>query len=115
MATNRAKRARERAGLTASQAAKLMNMETSDLLAIEENDSMFANADQAKLADYYGVNIPWLRGEVPLRDDTRLKDVKGWDDLSRHDQNVISEFAAALPKKVSKMLEDIAKARTKKP
>lgn len=114
MTTNRAKRARERAGLTIGQAAKILNMEKDDLVAIEEKDSMFANADQSKLADTYGVNLPWLRGDAPLRDEDKMKDVRGWDELSRHDQNVISEFAASMPRRAPKTLDDIAKERTKK-
>lgn len=63
MTENRAKRAREHAGLTIGQAARLLNMPSGDLLAIEERDSDFADADHERLADVYGVNVPWLKGK----------------------------------------------------
>jgi hypothetical protein len=94
---NRAKRARERAGLTYGQAARLLNMPSGDLMGLEERDSEFANADHTKLAEIYGVNVEWLRGDSDRCDYDSIKDVRGYDELSFHDRDVVAEFAASLP------------------
>lgn len=101
MPENRSKLARERAGLSVGQAARLVDIEREFLLLVEERDSHFADLDHEeveKMADVYGVNVPWLRGEVPRRDYEAMKDARGWDDITDHDRDVIAEFAAAMPR-----------------
>lgn len=105
MVKNRAKRARERAGLTLGQAARLLNMPSADVLASEERDSDFAEADHAKLADVYGVNVEWLRGDKDRCDYESIKDVRGYDELSFHDREVVAEFAASLPANTTRICE----------
>lgn len=96
---NRMARARERAGLTIGQAAKLLDIPSGVLLGIEERDADFeAISDQHEhIADMYGVNAGWLSGDKELHDYEAMKDVRGWDDLSMHDRDVVAEFAASLP------------------
>lgn len=114
MSENRTKRARERAGLSIGQAAKILGWDLTQLGLLENPEVELTDAEANKLADVYGVNVPWLRGETPLRDEKRMMDVNGWDELSRHDQNVISEFAASLPTKPPKTLEQIRAEKDKK-
>ena len=97
MTKNRAKRARERAGLSVGQAALLIDLPPFGVVSIEECDSDFAKADHAKLAEVYGVNVEWLRGDRDRCDYASIKDVPGYDALTFRDRDIIAEFAASLP------------------
>lgn len=96
---NRMAKARERAGLTITQACKLLSVPPMVLLGCEERDEDFdAISDQHEhIADMYGVHVEWLTGERDLRNYDAMKDVRGWEDLSMHDRDVVAEFAASLP------------------
>lgn len=95
---NRAKIARERAGLSVGQAARLLWMLDEDVLLTEQSD-VACSRYASRLADYYGVNIPWLLGEVDRCDYEALKGVRGAEGLTFHDRDVIAECLAALPRK----------------
>lgn len=119
MTKNRAMRARKHAGLSLGQAAKLLNMPSTDLIAIEERDSDFSDADHERLADVYGVNVPWLKGEVELRDYASVDKIRGAAALTKHDRDVMAEFAASMTRKTPKTLAEVAEitkqAKAKKP
>lgn len=52
----------------------------------------------AQLADIYGVNVEWLTGEAPQHDYEVLKGVRGADNLSAYDRDMVAEFAASMPR-----------------
>jgi len=95
---NRSKLARERAGLSVGQAARIFGVDRDDVLRWELMDSAFADAPQAQLADVYGVNLEWLRGEVPQHDYSAVDGVRGAEKLTSNDRDIIAEFAAAMPR-----------------
>jgi transcriptional regulator with XRE-family HTH domain len=98
MTKNRSKIARERAGLSVGQAARHTGIDRDALILYEESDAAFAMANQPALASVYGVNLPWLRGEVPERDYAHVDRIKGADKLTSHDRDIIAEFVAAMPR-----------------
>lgn len=97
MVNHRYRRARERAGLTLGQAARLLGWTVVDLSAIETAAQRVHPATETKLAELYGVNVEWLGGDKERCDYASLKDVRGYDELSFHDRDVLAEFAASLP------------------
>jgi hypothetical protein len=110
--------ARARAGLSIGQAAKLLGRDRAELEYAEGSTlNLFCGrfgcpggqlhahdpGDQAwpsaeRLAELYAVNVPWLTGDVPLRDYDAMKGVRGYDKLPDHDRDVVAEFAASLPR-----------------
>lgn len=85
--TNRAKLARERAGLSIGQAARLLNLPRESLTEIEERDLAFADADHDQLASIYQVRIEWLTGETELRDYASIDCIDGADKLTPDDRD----------------------------
>lgn len=98
MSENRARRARESAGLSIAQASKLLGIGTHELLGAEELDSVFAD-HALKLAELYRVDIGWLRGDGPLRDYETVDRIAGAREISFHDRDMIAEFAASIPRR----------------
>jgi transcriptional regulator with XRE-family HTH domain len=98
MSAHRVTLARERAGLSLGQAAKLLGVTRSELLAIEEEPILSA-VDAERFAELYAVNVEWVTGQAPLRDYDAMKGVRGYDNLTPHDRDVIAEFAASMPRK----------------
>lgn len=101
---NRCKRARERAGLSVDQAAKILGITTDGLLLIEEDDSCYAIADRANIDSIYAVNVDWLGGDAELHDYASIEKIRGADRLTFHDRDVLAEFAASLPRKPAKTI-----------
>ncbi len=95
---HRADRARERAGLSVGQAAKLLNMLPSDLQAIEERSTILPDHAN-RLAELYQVRVEWLTGEVELRDYTAVDGMRGAEGITPHDRDVVAEFAASMPRR----------------
>ena len=96
----RYKRARENAGLSLGQAAKLLRVDVGTMKAVEESGVNPAAVNLiARMADTYGVNVAWLTGEAPLYDYKTVDAMRGMDEVSFHDRDVIAEFAASLPRK----------------
>ncbi len=95
---HRAARARERAGLSIGQAAKLLNMSPSDLQAIEERATILPEHAN-RLAELYQVRVEWLTGDVDLRDYTAVDGMKGAEGISSHDRDAVAEFAASMPRR----------------
>ncbi len=100
MAENRSRRARELAGLSLGQAARLLGIARDALIAIEISGLIFQQIDlgelpHTRLADLYGVSVAWLRGEVPLCDYAALDRIPGGRDLPFADRDAIAELLAA--------------------
>lgn len=98
---NRSRIARERAGLTLLQASTILGITAETLIWIEEADSAFADADHAAMADVYGVNVEWLRGDVPQFDFPAVDKINGADKLYYSDRQTIAEFLASTPRRQS--------------
>jgi len=92
---NRCRRARESAGLSVGQAARLLGVPTDQVRGVEESDAAYAEADPARLADLYGVSVDWLSGRGALRDYAALKAIAGADELPFADRDTIAELLAS--------------------
>ena len=101
MSTHRIPRARDAAGLSLGQAAKLLGVTREVVLGWEmgtPDDLTFA-----RLARLYRVNIPWLRGDVPLKAESLdavvcvrvSKRAKRRNGISDHDRDVLLEAIAS--------------------
>lgn len=98
MTEHRFKLARERAGLSLGQAAKLLGIERHALEQIEARPIADREDQAEQLAELYMVNVPWLTGAAPLRDYEAMKSARGYDKLTEHDRDTVAEFAASLPR-----------------
>lgn len=67
-----------------------------------------------RMADVYHVDPDWMLGAKPSHDYEAMKGARGYENLTRHDRDVIAEFAASLPKKPPKTLDQIREERSKK-
>lgn len=95
---NRCKQARERAGLSVAQAAKLLGLSESALERIES----FREVPTERMADLYQVNVPWMLGETPEHDFANVDKIRGADQLTAHDREILAEFAASMPRREPK-------------
>ena len=71
----RIKSAREHAGLSQGQVAKLLSMHRPTISELEAGRRKISVSDLLKLADLYGVSVEWLAGRKPERvgmDDERI-------------------------------------------
>ena len=72
----RLRAARENAGLSQGQVAKLMNMHRPSISEMEAGNRRVSADELARLADLYDVKAAWILGESPERvatDDPRLQ------------------------------------------
>jgi transcriptional regulator with XRE-family HTH domain len=72
----RLRAAREAAGLSQGQVAKLMNMHRPTISEMEAGNRRITADELAKLADLYDTKVGWLLGESPERastDDPKLQ------------------------------------------
>jgi transcriptional regulator with XRE-family HTH domain len=97
--TNRARRARQSAGLSVGQAAKLLGIDRDALVRVEEQDDAFLDANRRNMADVYGVSEAWLCGDVELRDYEALNRIPGGRELPFHDRDVLAEVLASRPRR----------------
>jgi transcriptional regulator with XRE-family HTH domain len=100
--TNRARRAREGAGLSIGQAAKLLGVDRDVLFNVEELDSAFWSTPatfRRNMADVYGVSEAWLGGQGDLRDYAALDRIAGGRELPFHDRDVLAEVLASRPRR----------------
>lgn len=96
---NRCKKARKRAGLTLDRAAEYLGIDPVRLVIVEDGADDPTPFEVVSMCDYYQVNQQWLLGTSELRDYETLKGIKGSENLTFHDRDVIAEFMASLPKK----------------
>lgn len=107
MPDNRLRRARERAGLSVGQAARLMGLDRDELLEIEEELPLPASVAE-RFVEIYGTRVEWLTGEVALHDYARVDKIKGAGKLSFHDRDIVAEFAASIPRTKPLTLAEVA-------
>ena len=72
----RLRAARENAGLSQGQVAKLMKMHRPSISEMEAGNRRVSADELARLADLYDVKVAWILGETPERaatDDPRLQ------------------------------------------
>lgn len=72
----RLRAAREAAGLSQGQVAKLMNMHRPTISEMEAGNRRITADELAKLADLYDTKVSWLLGDAPERaatDDPKLQ------------------------------------------
>ncbi|WP_099185439.1 helix-turn-helix domain-containing protein [Sphingobium fuliginis] len=72
----RLRAAREAAGLSQGQVAKLMNMHRPTISEMEAGNRRITADELAKLADLYDTKLTWLLGDAPERaatDDPKLQ------------------------------------------
>jgi ribosome-binding protein aMBF1 (putative translation factor) len=99
MVLNRSRRAREHAGLSVGQAARMLRLPIDQLCRIEENDAAYADSNPPRLADLYGVNVEWLSGRTELCDYVPIKTLANADRLSFRDRDMLAELYASLPRR----------------
>lgn len=76
MLPKRLRAAREAAGLSQGQVAKLMNMHRPTISEMEAGNRRITADELAKLADLYDTKLSWLLGDTPERaasDDPKLQ------------------------------------------
>lgn len=97
---NRCKKAREQAGLSLQQAARVTGIAVETLHTFEDPKDPGPPEEMAQvIASYYGCSVEWLLGNGPDRDYATVKAMKGSEQLSDHDRDVLAEFAASLPRR----------------
>lgn len=97
---HRCRRARERAGLSLGQAAKLLGVTVAELTAAEFTGP-YHSCSAERLADLYGVSVPWLLGECDQFDYAAVRSIPGSDTLWFSDRDEIAELLASLPRRPS--------------
>lgn len=95
---NRCKEAREQAGLSVGQASRMLGCDIDYLNLFEQRDLSTPDGLRDRMVEVYGCSEEWLKGEGPDRDYATLKTVKGSEDLSDHDRDVVAKFIASLPR-----------------
>lgn len=112
----RYRRARELAGLSLGQAAKLLGITRDSLVIIEACPrAQSPTVNVAAMADVYGVNVEWLTGEREQYDfaavDRMIICGVDKDGITPKDRETLAEFAASIPRKKAKTLADIRKEK----
>lgn len=118
MSENRCRIARETAGLSLGQAAKILGIGREMLGKIEEMPR-YEGTLIDKMVDTYQVRQEWITGKVPRHDyasiDKMIVCSRGQDPaepLTPHDRDILAQFAASMPrstKTVSERLEEVRK------
>lgn len=98
-AHNRSRRARESAGLSVGQAARLLGAPVDQVSSVEESDEAFEAFGPTRLADLYGVNLDWLHGRSDLRDYDAVRRLDGEDKLLFADRDQLAELLASRPRR----------------
>lgn len=118
---NRSAIARDRAGLSLGQAARLFNITVDELAEIEEADKLTDILEESGvviLAATFGVSVEWVTGVVPQYDyasvDKMIICGRGHDGVSPRDREVLAEFAASLPRETRTARQRLDDVRKKK-
>ncbi len=97
---DRLRTARERAGLTQGQTAKLMNMHRPTISEIEAGRRRVAADELARFAELYGVSVAWLAGsredEPDLTDPQLAVVARELGKLKPEDFDRVMKFIAAV-------------------
>lgn len=100
---NRCRIARERAGLSPGQAAKLLGVdpavieqfEAADVDDIWEEGVTFAG----RMAELYRVGLEWMLGQVERYDYAAVEAMPGADKLTSQDRLELAETVASMPRR----------------
>lgn len=71
----RLQKAREAAGLSRTQAARLMNLHHQRILDAETGDWNPSNREIHTFANLYEVSVEWLKGNRPDIDESKINDI----------------------------------------
>jgi transcriptional regulator with XRE-family HTH domain len=99
VADNRYARARELAGLSVGQAARVLGVSTAELAAVEQAQVPIFVLTNERLSEIYGCSVAWLTGVAPRVDYAALDRIPGGRDLDFHDRDMLAELLATLPRR----------------
>ena len=99
MAEDRRIRARELAGLSVGQAARVLGVPLAELRAVESGQASSPALTNERLADVYGCSIAWLAGSVPQHDFAAINRILDGREMYFRDREAIAELLAALPRR----------------
>lgn len=94
--TNRYARARELAGLSLGQAARILGSTRDDLAIVERDQRPIGALTNDRLADVYGCSIEWITGQVPHVDLAAIDHIPGGRDLPYRDREALAELLGSL-------------------
>lgn len=103
MADNRFTRARELAGLSVGQAARILGVPAGDLAAVERAQAPSTVLTSERLADTYGCSTAWLTGVVPRLDYAAIDRIPGGRDMYFRDREAVAELLAMRPRPPRKL------------
>lgn len=98
MASNRYVRARELAGLSAPQAARLFGVSVAELAAVERAQAPSVDLTNGRIAERYGCSVAWLTGDVPHFDYAAIDRIPGGREMYFRDRDMVAELLASLPR-----------------
>jgi DNA-binding XRE family transcriptional regulator len=105
---NRFKRGREMAGLSVTQAAKLLGISKETLSSIEEGSVDTEDSLVESLSRVYGSPVRWLRGESV--DESKMISIRqllrDHENISSGDRDTVLEFAGMLSLQEPRKTED---------
>jgi transcriptional regulator with XRE-family HTH domain len=107
---NRVRRARQRAGLTVGQAARLLGITRDELKVIESPYRQHVERAM-ELAQLYGVHVDWLTGKTPIRDYAAIDRIAGADRLGARERDDLAELMAASSRRRISELKSVATER----
>lgn len=97
---NRYRLARERAGLSLGQAARITGLTLVHLSAMEMSSTVIESDPVDLMAEKYGVSVEWLTGACERYDYASARKIKGFSDIEySSDAAAIAEFAASMSKR----------------
>lgn len=102
MGENRIRRAREMAGLSVAQAAKLIGVSRGMVDHIERmNAGEITRAYARRFAELYDVSLEWMLGEVPRLDLEAVRHLRGAEkiEMRGRDRDDIAELLASRPRR----------------
>jgi transcriptional regulator with XRE-family HTH domain len=97
---NRYIRAREQAGLSTGQAARLLGVAVIELTLVENAQQSVHSITSERMADLYGCAVEWLTGQVPYLDYAAVDRIPGARDLPFRDRDWLAELLAARPRRI---------------
>ena len=100
MSENRYRLARERAGLSLCQAARITGLTLVHLSAMEMSSTVIESDPVDLMAEKYGVSVEWLTGACERYDYASARQIKGFSNIEyTSDAAAIAEFVASMPKR----------------
>lgn len=97
---NRYARAREQAGLSIGQAARILGSTVGAVKLVERTQAPYLALTNDRLADVYGCSVEWLTGQVPYLDVAAIDRIPGGRDLPYRDREALAELLGSLRRTV---------------